>query len=213
MIDPNPVSKDYTFSTEYIFGLNVQNLYDMVRPYIQRYAADGVNINYNRFNHNGTTADNLYEIATKPGMSLSDYRYKELYNKVSTTDYLLLKFTFVENSTFKDRMPLIRLPEMYYILAEAYNESGDPATAIGHLNTVRINRGIASSFNLPATLTRDQVGAEIEREYRKEFVSEGQLFYYYKRLGATTIPGTSRPMGHSVYMLPLPEKELNMGGR
>lgn len=211
--DPNPVNKDYTFSTEHIFGLNVQNLYDIVRPYIQRYAADGSNINYSRFNHNGTTADNLYEIATRPGMSLSDYRYKELYNKVSTSDYLLLKFTFVENSGFKDRMPLIRLPEMYYILAEAYNELGDQATAIGYLNTVRINRGIASSFNLPATLNRDEVRVEIGREYRKEFVSEGQLFYYYKRIGATTIPGTSRAMNHNAYVLPLPEKELNMGGR
>ena len=211
--DPNPVNKDYTFSTEHIFGLNVQNLYDIVRPYFQRYAADGININYNRFNHNGTTADNLYEIATKPNMSLSDYRYKELYNKISTTEYLLTKFTYVENSTFKDRMPLIKLPEMYYILAEAYNEKGDQATAINHLNTVRTNRGIASTYILPNTLTHDQVKAEIEREYRKEFVSEGQLFYYYKRLGATTIPGTSRAMGHSVYALPLPENEINMGGR
>lgn len=211
--DPNPLSKDYTFSSEHIFALNVQNLYDIVRPYIQRYAADGININYSRFNHNGTTADNLFEIATKPGMSTPDYRYKELYNKVSTSDYLLLKFTYVDGSTFKDRMPLIKLPEMYYILAEAYNEKGDPANAVANLNMVRINRAIPTTFNLDPSLSKDAITGEIEKEYRKEFVSEGQLFYYYKRRGKTSIPGTSRAMDNSVYVVPLPQKELEMGGR
>jgi hypothetical protein len=211
--DPNPVNKDYTFSTEHIFSLNVQNLYDIVRPYIQRYAADGININYSRFNHNGTTADNLYEITTKPGMSTPDYRYKELYNKVSTSDYLLLKFTYVEGSTYKDRMPLIKLPEMYYILAEANNEKGNQAAAVGYLNTVRLNRGIPATYNLSASLSKDAVTGEIENEYRKEFVSEGQLFYYYKRRGKTSIPGTAALMGNNIYVPPLPQKEIEMGER
>jgi hypothetical protein len=197
--DPNPMNKDYTFSTEHIFSLNVQNLYEVVRPYIQRYAADGVNINYSRFNHNGTTADNLYETATKPGMSTPDYRYKELYNKVSTSDYLLLKFAYVENSTFKDRMPLIKLPEMYYILAEAYNEKDDPASAVSKLNTVRTSRAIPTTFNLASSLSKAAITDEIEKEYRKEFVSEGQLFYYYKRKGKTSMPGTARSMDNSMF--------------
>jgi starch-binding outer membrane protein, SusD/RagB family len=209
--DPNPINKDYAFSTEHIFGLNVQGLYDIVMPYITRYAPDGINVNSSRFNQNGTVADNLYEIATKPNMSLSDYRYKELYNKISTTDYLLLKFTYVDKSTFKDKMPLIKLPEMYYILAEASNEKGSPATAVGFLNTVRINRGISSTYNLSSTLTKDEVTNEIEKEYRKEFVSEGQLFYYYKRRGKTSIVGTSKAMNNSVYVLPLPQREIEMG--
>jgi starch-binding outer membrane protein, SusD/RagB family len=211
--DPNAVNKDYTFSTEHIFGLNVQGLYDIVKPFITRYAPDGINANSSRFNQNGTVAGNLYEIATKPNMSLSDYRYKELYNKISTTDYLLLKFTYVENSIFKDKMPLIKLPEMYYILAEAANEKGDAAAAVGYLNTVRINRGIASTYNLLPALTKDEISGEIEKEYRKEFVSEGQLFYYYKRRGKTSIVGTSRVMDNSIYVLPLPQREIEMGGR
>ncbi|MEI7423777.1 MAG: RagB/SusD family nutrient uptake outer membrane protein [Prolixibacteraceae bacterium] len=211
--DPTPKNKDYTFSSEHIFALNVQGLYDIVWPYIRRYASDGINTNYNKLYHNGTVADNLFEIATKPQMSLSDYRYKELYNKVSTTEYLLLKFTYVEGSIYKDKMPLIKLPEMYYILAEAYNEKGSPATAIGYLNMVRINRGIASSFNLATTLSQAEVTAEIEKEYRKEFISEGQLFYFYKRIGKTSITGSSKTMDNTVYILPLPQKEIEMGGR
>lgn len=211
--DPNPVNKDYTFSTEHIFGLNVQNLFFTVKPFITRYAPDGINTNSSRLNHNGTVANNLYEITTKPNMSLSDYRYKELYNKVSTTDYLLMKFNFVEPSLFKDKMPLIKLPEMYYILAEAANEMGNPAAAVAYLNTVRTNRAIAITYALPSTLTKDEVTAEIEREYRKEFVSEGQLFYYFKRRGKTSIVGSSKVMDNNVYVLPLPQKEIEMGGR
>lgn len=211
--DPSPINKDYTFSTEHIFAVNVQALYDIVWPYIRRYASDGINTNYNKLFQNGTIIDNLYEIQTKPEMSLSDYRYKELYSKVSTTEYLLLKFTYVDKSIYKDKMPLIKLPEMYYILAEAYNELGDPVTAIGYINTVRINRGISNTYNLVSTLSKEEITSEIEKEYRKEFVSEGQLFYYYKRLGKLSMPGTSKVMDNSIYVLPLPQKEIEIGGR
>lgn len=211
--DPSPVNKDYTFSSEHIFAVNVQGLYDIVWPYIRRYASDGINTNYNKLYQNGTIVNNLFEIQTKPEMSLSDYRYKELYDKVSTTEYLLLKFSYVDRSIYKDKMPLIKLPEMYYILAESYNEKGDTETAIDYINTVRINRGISSLYNLENTLTSEEISAEIEKEYRKEFISEGQLFYYYKRLGKISMPGTSKVMDNSVYVLPLPQKEIEMGGR
>jgi len=207
----NTVLKDYTFSTEHIFALNLQNMFEYVKPYITQYGPDGLNVNSRRLAQVGSIANTLYEINTKTGMSLSDYRYKELYNKVTTTEYLLMKFNFVTNSTFKDRMPLIKLPEMYYILAECYNEAGNSALAVEQLNTVRTNRGIATTYKLSETLTQAQIRAEIELEYRKEFISEGQLFYFFKRRGNTAIPSTNKVMDNSIYMLPLPQRELEMG--
>ncbi len=209
--DPNPINKDFAFSTEHIFGLNIQNMFDYVEPFIRQYGPDGVNENNRRLHHSGTMAKALYEIDTKGEMSLSDYRYKELYNKISTTAYLLLKFTHVKNSTYKDRMPLIKLPEMYYILAECYNELGDSPKATEYLNTVRTNRGISANFKLNENLSKEEVQAQIQLEYRKEFTSEGQLFYYYKRRGNTTIPSTNKQMDNSVYVLPLPQREIEMG--
>lgn len=209
--DPNAVNKDYTFSTEHIFALNVQNMFEYIKPYIDQYGPDGLNVNSKRLAHSGSVANTLYEINTKEGMSLSDYRYKELYKKISQTEFLLLKFTFVTNSTFKDRMPLIKLPEMFYILAECYNELGNSAKAVEHLNTVRTNRGIATTYKLSERLNQAQVQAEIQLEYRKEFVSEGQLFYFYKRRGNLTIPNTNKEMNNSVYVLPLPQREIETG--
>ncbi|WEK20217.1 MAG: RagB/SusD family nutrient uptake outer membrane protein [Candidatus Pedobacter colombiensis] len=209
--DPNAVNKDYTFSTEHIFALNVQNMFEYIKPYIDQYGPDGLNTNNQRLAHSGSIANTLYEISTKDGMSLSDYRYKELYKKISQTDYLLLKFTYVTNSTFKDRMPLIKLPEMFYILAECYNELGNSLLAVQQLNTVRTNRGIATTYKLSESLNQEQVRAEIQLEYRKEFVSEGQLFYFYKRRGNLTIPNTNKAMDNSVYVLPLPQREIELG--
>lgn len=209
--DPNPVNKDYTFSTEHLFALNVQNMTDYIKPYITQYGPDGLNANSKRLHHSGTMANTLYEITTKEGMSLSDYRYKELYNKISQTDYLLLKFHFVENTRFFDRLPLIKLPEMFYILAECYNETGNTASAVQQLNIVRSNRGIANAYKLSESLNKTEVQAQIQLEYRKEFVSEGQLFYYYKRRGNATIPNTNKAMDNTVYVLPLPQREIEMG--
>ena len=97
---------------------------------------------------------------------------------------------------------------MYYILAEAHNRIGDRGAAITYLNTVRRYRGIEVTWNLADDLTTEQIDEEIQLEYRKEFISEGQLFYYYKRLGKLTIPGTSTVMNDDIYVLPMPDREL-----
>ncbi|POY38624.1 hypothetical protein C3K47_04310 [Solitalea longa] len=74
--------------------------------------------------------------------------------------------------------PMIRLTEMYYIAAEC---TDDIPTALGYLNTVRKARGIIVDLT-PATVTdAAALSTEILNEYRKEFVGEGQVFFYYKR--------------------------------
>ena len=46
-----------------------------------------------------------------------------------------------------------------------------------------------------------------------EFVGEGgQLFFYYKRLNAQQIAGTAVKPGKSVYVLPIPENDVEFGG-
>jgi hypothetical protein len=48
----------------------------------------------------------------------------------------------------------------------------------------------------------------LTKEYQKEFFSEGQLFYYYKRQGFTQIPMTTIAANDVIYVLPIPEEEL-----
>ena len=47
----------------------------------------------------------------------------------------------------------------------------------------------------------------------KKFLGEGQMFYFYKRLGYTKFPNSSLPITEKVYVLPIPEDEINVGGR
>ena len=99
--------------------------------------------------------------------------------------------------------PLIRKTEMYYIIAEC---EADKTEQLRVLNIVRFNRGL---IDLASTVT---VNTELQKEYQKEFFGEGQLFYYYKRMGTTSIPNGSAASGNismnaTKYVVPLPLSE------
>ncbi|MGN0068880.1 MAG: RagB/SusD family nutrient uptake outer membrane protein [Prevotella sp.] len=198
------------FSTEHIFALTINNIYDRYKDNLQLAFTSGENPE--AFYLSAERWSALY-----PGGDLiSDFRreYHFDVNQVGAKEML----KFVQGETYankdKDRMPMIRRSEMFYIMAECLNRKGDDESrkqAIACLNTVRRNRNISS--NLRETLTQAEVTAEIQKEYQKEFVSEGQLFYFYKRLGALSITGTNAEMNNHVYVLPIPDVELEFGGR
>ena len=70
-------------------------------------------------------------------------------------------------------VPLVRLAEMYLILVEDLPLD----EAKGYFETYRQARGMDVSININSETTRK---SQVEKEYRKEFWGEGQMFYYYK---------------------------------
>lgn len=188
---------DRVFSSEVIFGVQNMSLYDQ---------------------HNALFNSNLLNSAILAPVSgrlanafennENDYRYNPNW-KIPTNgakDYrTFFKYEDVMESTmgFRFLQPLIRLTEMYYIAAET---DPDPLQGLAYLNTARFNRGLidlASSANLQA---------EIEKEYIREFYGEGQLFFYYKRVGKDTLPNGSSASGNVTmdadkYVIPLPSSE------
>lgn len=127
----------------------------------------------------------------------------------SRPDRYLSKFWQYDNGRYNKIFPLIRMTEAYYIAAEILKDS-NPAKAIELLNEVRNHRKL-NDFPLSESLTPDEIQTEIFKEYRKEFLGEGQLFYYYKRLNFTQIDGAGVPAGDAVYVLPLPDNEIEFG--
>ncbi|QBQ41343.1 RagB/SusD family nutrient uptake outer membrane protein [Sphingobacterium psychroaquaticum] len=102
-------------------------------------------------------------------------------------------------------IPLMRLGEMYLIAAEAA-PTKDEGVAL--LNALCTNRGMLAFAN-----DIDLV-EKIKQEYRKEFFSEGQTFYYYKRLGAKKVDDSPvNDMSNAQYVFPMPENEKIYGGR
>jgi hypothetical protein len=51
-------------------------------------------------------------------------------------------------------------------------------------------------------------------EFRKEFIGEGQLFFYYKRLNQSNIPGSDLNLPEKkAYIFPLPKAEYESANR
>ena len=116
-----------------------------------------------------------------------------------------------------DAIPLIRLPEMYYIVAECVPSASESADA---LNTVRFARGISYSDEIPTTGYDDLDNTSEEdknqtkriNEIMKEYFAEGQLFYFLKAHNYSTYYGCGiETMTEAHYQMTLPDDEYIFG--
>lgn len=184
--DVNDVSNpDRVFSSEIIFALQNLNLYTL-------YNADFVT-NTTILAPSDFRLQEVYEVQ---GAGVNDYRYRTLWSAgfVYGIDRQFLKYADVPDHSklFRYMQPMLRMSELYYIAAET---ATDPAIALGYLNSVRFNRGLA---DLPPGT---DINAELLKEYQKEFYGEGQLFFYYKRTDAQVIPdGSGQDDYSNIYM-------------
>jgi starch-binding outer membrane protein, SusD/RagB family len=113
---------------------------------------------------------------------------------------------YSNNQSSINVLPMIRTTEMYYIAAEAANAMQDSLTATSLLDTVRVHRNLVKYTQ--TALKRDSVEKEIAKEYQKEFLGEGQVFYYYKRknLPFSSLPYTKVPVvSNASYVFSKPE--------
>lgn len=199
-------NRDLTFSTEHIFCLNVVKL-DKVNNYLDKNKLGGntelLSVSMNRLKE-------IYELSDNIGVS--DWRYMYVYDK-ENEPCVSRKLMQPEGykSEYANRLPMIKLSEIYYIAAECLLNDVNLNTALArdYLNLVREHRGITVEIAENADVA--MLNEEIVKEYRKEFVGEGQLFYFYKRKGIAYIPGTSVELTDARVVLPYPDVELDFG--
>jgi len=138
---------------------------------------------------------------------LSDYRMNwwEASNSPGETDLLMnIRFRKIEDTdlVYGKLMPLIRVSEMYLIAAECATSEQD---RYDYLNAHRFRRG---------NPTRIETGLndELAKEYAKEFLCEGQLWFYYKRTNTPKIQSGSTnsniTMNNARYVPNLPDSEI-----
>ncbi|MCQ4873308.1 RagB/SusD family nutrient uptake outer membrane protein [Butyricimonas paravirosa] len=202
--------RDFTFSSEYLFGLNVYQFSKITESSFEA-KVDITRTNPQFLFHAAQTGKDLFELGDNTGAG--DYRYLWLYDKLGT-QYAFLKLKQVDKSTYANRLPLIRKAEIYYMAAECLNETGnntDRQKAINYLNVVREKRGIQRK--LSNDLDQSAVQREILKEWHKEMLLEGQMFFYYKRRGMLNIQGSTVIMNDKTYVMPLPKTEVEFGGR
>ena len=61
--------------------------------------------------------------------------------------------------------------------------------------------------------TDEKLQTAIGKEYRKEFIGEGQWFFFCKRTDQATLPNVQVPFSKAYYVLPIPDQELEYGNR
>jgi hypothetical protein len=143
--------------------------------------------------------------------SANDYRYVSSFQPGTIGLFVPTKFFQDDNLPYQlqNNVPVVRISEMYYIAAEAANAKNDINTAIYYLNKIRQGRGLAN-LNPANVSTPDNVSTEIMKEHQKEFMQEGQTFFYYKRLNKnlSTVTSNTAVIPANAYVFPLPDKEL-----
>jgi hypothetical protein len=197
-----------TFYPEQIFALQVTKMEQNIRNILNyRFEIGGSSVN-------SLAQSNAWRNAVMPdaGDWRSVYFFTEdlsgatagekFNNKLAQTDGM--------GRESKQRMPLIRLPEMWLIVARC-----EPAAAVDALNEIRGNRGIGR--DVAADTPAEQLSAMIDMEYLREFICEGVTFYNYKRRNSEQMVGQSGvPVNvdrAKAYLLPIPDQEKQFGGR
>ncbi|MDE5611478.1 MAG: RagB/SusD family nutrient uptake outer membrane protein, partial [Odoribacter sp.] len=153
----------------------------------------------------------------------TDFRYRYQWSKQKNPSdveqYYLMKYKDVSLSSnpseeeklrkeYRYLVPMIRISELYFIIAECETNPEEALKAINKVRSARAVKAITDFSQLPD---------ELEKEYAREFVGEGQLFFYYKRLAKEKIPyGTYYgywteyvDMSTDKYVPSLPDSEKN----
>lgn len=203
-LENNYDNKDIHFSKENILGLYVNDIVALTKVHFGTEGptnATALTPEYKPFLQNiyekgtGSTLDFRLGLWTINGTNFGKFAISStvLNNKDAEKDHLF-------------EVQLINLPEMYFMIAEDYLDQ-DLKESLNYLNTVRLARKLP---NLPytSTLTKEQVQQYLIDEVRREYIGEGHLFTFMKRLFLPLYRASGTiAASETMYKLPIPEDE------
>ncbi|MDR2130498.1 MAG: RagB/SusD family nutrient uptake outer membrane protein [Odoribacteraceae bacterium] len=210
----NTATPDRVFSPEVMFAAYDQHIVSSIfdRLYVPLLATNDL-LTFPFQNHNTLYTGRISELYTDN----SDIRYRTWWGVYTMTDAsekfnYFRKYEGVTVNTTSDKfrvmIPLVRLSEMFLIAAEC-----DPTKegADRWINTLREKRSCSSL--LVSSSETERVN-NVTAEFRREFLGEGQMFYFYKRLAVEVLPdaaqwqaGRTITMNLQQYVVPIPENE------
>lgn len=193
-IDQSEKMVDLLFSDEHIFSLRNKQLHTYAQGIFREKTGSGAALRM-------TDSYNLYQ------GNRDDFRFSKWYD-----DFDFIKYLPDTNTIFPQKVPLIKLSEMYLLIAECYYNT-DKDMARKYVNLLRRNR-----------IRGNQEGAldwmymskqDIFSEMRREYIGEGQMWYVYKRNNLDLPGGLDGTIEASddVYVFPLPDAEIESGNR
>lgn len=193
-IDQSEKMVDLIFSDEHIFSLRNKELSNNAQKIFREKEGSGTPLSM-------TDSYNLYQ------GNRDDFRYSKWYD-----DFDFVKYLPDTSNIHPQKVPLIKLSEMYLLIAECtYNTNPDEARE--YVNMLRRNR-----------IRGNQDGAldwmymskkDIYDEMRREYIGEGQMWYVYKRNNLDLPGGLTGTIEASdnIFVFPLPDAEIESGNR
>ncbi len=187
---------DRIMSCEHVFSLHNPNLEEIVRPLFMEFGG---------YTQNRKSVETAYETTIHPNdIRWDDNKFWEDITIPVTGTQTMFKKYWVTESTSTTLIPVIRIAEMYFIVMDC----GSLADAQNTFSKFRIARNMDSSVE-GELVDANSIQQRLEKEYRKEFYGEGQMFFYYKR---NRVERYTWPQGFDVdvakYVIPRPDEQI-----
>ena len=205
-------SEDVSMKGETLFGLLMDDMETKLRDYWSNDLSDG-----REFRGNSLCVileDNRNAVFEPQTIGINDIRANGFASdRSSTTRYMCQKYLGNEEYAvdgYCENVPLIRLSEMYYILAECVSLD----ESVEYINEVRTTRGISRAYAYQAGAFQTEADRleALRNEYSKDFFAEGQYFYFLKRNNYATFYRCPVTNMRNYYVFPLPDDEVEFGG-
>lgn len=197
--------RDYAFSSEHIFSLEISEmLAKMGSMLISTTGNDSYNIPEDFVN------DILYpriDPQTGSFAGAEDIRGPLVTLQYDRHNYKCYKLLPRLVSNTSGLFPILKISEMYYIVAENLIEEGKNEEALRIMDEVRRHRGISDTFVPDAVNAAD----ELMKEYYREFIAEGQIIYWLKHKEVTASLSPSFTLSAKDLVIPYPQEEIDYG--
>ena len=192
-------SKDHAMFDETLFGLNMYNMEERVRNYFTK--AEG-----RLGSELWITEKNAKDLFEGDVVGVNDIRFRNNYGFYfgGVNGMMTRKYLTGSDANYNDKVPLIRLSEMYLIAAEATKDDT-------YLNKLRNVRGISRINDVKFSGNDEEMIDILKSEYSKEYFAEGQFFFFLKRHNQKTFYRSVVPMTAVQYIFPLPDNEREYG--
>ena len=143
----------------------------------------------------------------------NDYRYRMWESTVENNREVTYLIKYMDETrtgaeAYRYMIPLIRMSELYLIAAEC--EANVQTALDKYFNPLRFSRNCVNQNASSA----EELKSLIRAEYVREFIGEGQLFFYYKRNALQHIPdggtvSSIKNISLDSYVFPLPDSETS----
>jgi hypothetical protein len=209
--DANFTATYYALPGEGLFMLSNHQLTNYISSLFKGNVAVDVNLYMSAARMEGSGS--VFGLFGESYVSTTNNRFQLLWERKTSTAGLvfeLLKYN-QRNATSlsslnlllnKQVMPMLRLSEMYLIAMETSND-------LDEINRLYDPYRIARNIPSVTFTTAQEVMDVIEKEYRREFFGEGQMFAFYKRHNATKMVWSDRTISEADYIIPLPTTEFD----